>query len=59
MGGKKPAGNRLRQHEGAEDGCLLDLSNLLWGREDTFPLKKGGEQMPEAGGRVVCPQHQT
>lgn len=57
VGGKWPAGNRKR--EGAEDWCLLDLSNLLGGSEDTSSLKKGGEQMPQAGGRVVCLQHQT
>lgn len=58
-GWEKPVGNRLRACEGAEDWCLLDLGNLLWGSEDTSSLKKGGEQTPEAGGRLVCPQHQT
>ena len=45
--------------EGAEGWYLLDLSNLLRGSENTCSLKKEGEQLSEAGGRVVCSQWQT
>lgn len=58
--GKKPAVRRQWEACGVQRGChLLDFRNLLWGSEDTCSLKKDGEQLPEAGGWVVCPQRHT
>ena len=45
--------------KGAEGWYLLDLSNLLWGSENTCSPKKDGEQLSEAEGWVVCSQWQT
>lgn len=58
--GKMPTETRHKGNtEGAQECHLLDLSNLLWGSEDTCSLKKDGEKLPEAGGWVVCPQRHT
>jgi hypothetical protein len=57
--GEEPA-ERGRQGSTPHKGChLLDLSNLLWGSEDTWSLKKGREQLSEEDGWVIGPQGQT